>query len=199
MAAGAMTVPILFLAAIQLVDNQRGTDGIAARSGRERAEGGGAMANIVETKAADACLEPDDSSYGTTAMGEWLERLLLGVGMPQKPSVAEGDVMDTGTALQVSVYGGRMTAYVTASKPPDPEFAPDEAEVVGQEGAFLIYYREGSAWKSFTAVSPEWQLSLVLFPGMGHSSVSWDKGDRAVAEWFERAIARAGEDPPPCS
>ena len=132
-------------------------------------------------------------------MGHWLRRLLLVVGMPHEPSVAEREITDTGTALEVSVYGRRHTAYVAASKPPDPELAPEEAEVVGREGTFLVYYREAPAWKSFTAVSPEWQLSLVLFPGMGHSSVSWDKGDRAVAEWFERAIARAEEDPPPCS
>ncbi|MFN2586828.1 MAG: hypothetical protein ABR613_01745 [Actinomycetota bacterium] len=157
------------------------------------------MASIIETTPVGDCVTPDDESYGTTAMGEWLRGLLLGVGMPQKPSVTGEEITDTGTALLVDVYGGRHHAYVTASKPPDPEFETDEAEVVGQEGAFVIYYREGPAWKSFNAVSPEWQLSLALFPGAGHSAVSWDKGDRAVSEWFERALARGNENPPPCS
>ena len=186
LAAAAAGTAIFAVAAVQLIDGR----GIAARSG----EGG-----VVEASRVDDCATRDDSSYGKTALGQWLRGLLLDVGMPREPGVVGDDVTDTGTALEVSVYGGHPTAYVAASRPPDPELAPKGAEVVGEEGAFLVYYREGPAWKSFTALSAEWQLSLLLFPGAGHSSVSWEKGDRAVAEWFERAIARAGEDPPPCS
>jgi hypothetical protein len=149
------------------------------------------------------CGEPneDGPSYGTTEIGQWLKDLMIQVGAPQEDQIGSNEVTDTGTALQVhgEAYGDELVVYVTAQKPPDPDFSADAAEPVSQLEGFTIYYQEGQAWKSFTAVNTEWQLGVIGYPGAKARSVPWTASSTAIEDWFSQALSRAKEDPPPCS
>ncbi|MDQ3958106.1 MAG: hypothetical protein M3273_07275 [Actinomycetota bacterium] len=148
----------------------------------------------------EACIPDGDGSYGESPIGRWAAALLVEVGAPGA-AVVPKDVSDTGTALEVRAepYDDGTSVYVIAQRPPDPEFTPDATELVRRHDGFSIYFRATGAWRSFTGLSPEWQLSLISYPGPEGAEIEWAADDPVVAEWLDRALSYAGRNPPPCS
>jgi hypothetical protein len=194
-AVAAATIGIMVVGSSAMIDRETGEDRFGSTGGEE-------MTTTTQSPQAE-CGEPNlnGPSYGTTEIGQWLKDLMIQVGAPQEDQIDSNEVTDTGTALQVNVDadGDELWVYVTAQKPPDPDFSPDAAEPVSQLAGFTIYYQEGSAWKSFTAVNNEWQLSVIAYPGAKAPSVPWTASSTAVEDWFSQALSRAKDDPPPCS
>lgn len=174
---------------------------VPRRDGPVGGSGGVGMGQIEQSPSQSDCVTPSEESYGSTAIGRWLSDLILHVGAPEEGEVTTEEIGDTGTALEIrgDAYSSRLIVYLSAQKPPDSDFSPKSAQPIGQRGDFVLYYKEGPAWKSFTALNLEWQLSLLAYPAPGHSSVPWNSASDEVGDWFERALSRAELDPPPCS
>jgi hypothetical protein len=145
------------------------------------------------------CVADPNGSYGESPPGRWLRRLLLEIGVPEAPRLREEEIIDTGTALQVlpAEYSGDLHVYVIAQRPPDPEFSPASRDAIGHIGESTLYFKDGRPWRSFTAHSDEWQLSLLAYPGPGQT-VTWSPNTEAVRDWFSEALSRARHDPRPC-
>lgn len=160
------------------------------------------LTSLAEAETAEmGCLSQDDDSYGATAIGQWLTEVLTRLGAPKQAHLTSADIMDTGTSLGLSadVYGSRLWAYITAQRPPDDRFPPRGAEIVGEHREFVLYYWQDRTIKSFTAHSPEWQLSVSVYPTAGEQEVPWTRDDSQLWSWFRRVLDDAAENPPPCS
>jgi hypothetical protein len=110
-------------------------------------------------------------------------------------------VDDTGTALSIQIpgYENGPTLYATMLSKPFPENEDWDApeRKIGAYRNYVIFHTEGDfVWKSYVARSAEWQLSLIIYPGVGNDGVDWPQG---TVNWLRRAVEKVENSPPQCS
>lgn len=193
-----------FMTSLIVPDVPRGTYGIEGRIFHERhASSYGVFPGVdFRVTASSSELPPCDAdqSYGESIPGRWLKDLITELGAPGGYDVTRDEVRDTGTALRIDIpeYDNDPTIYASMLTPgEDPNIAsPPPEEEVGERGDYTFYLQRGDSWQSYKAVSEDWQVSLIAYPGADNDDVAWPEG---TIDWLRRAVDIAAESPPRCS
>ena len=128
--------------------------------------------------------------YGRSTEGLQLRELLKRIGGLKGSLLSDGEILDTGSALEIRSpdLAGRARVYVHASAP-DPEHDPRRFMLPGGAVAhFALYESDRPRLLELGAFSREAWLEVYLWP-FGETSEAPSAELRQMGrEWFERLI-----------
>jgi hypothetical protein len=140
--------------------------------------------------------DPDLGYVWRTKMAPWLTSVLERVGSPDGRPLGEGDIDDTGSALEITRPRDEVALYVHAGVP-DLEHDPRPSMVkIGSSGAYDLYASGRGKVRRFGAFASTTWLTLGAYAETSAIASRWES-DTDVRSWLDRMIAEIATTPVP--